>query len=867
MTSTLGRITRWSARNRVGVLAITAVAMLLLGGGILQLEFRDRPEDAMPKGNPHSEASEALLREFPGASYTNAIVIEATPSKWAAANDRLQFRVPLDSPEAGGTQDELSGLLEDLLQQGSQGQAPPGPDPFPGPLNITDEVYMRGMEELFLFLTDQVPEMKWGITLPSQVKLVNYTNTGVPNPVPGGEPLVFPDSDAFSMPGYTTPEGAAQFSTGWTSYWYASLDSIKTIVSLDWGATRFGLLFEPGDLTLNEAGAAVYDAVEAYRDEVRICDGDLPGQCSLEWNVFSPDAITVDPRAPANGAAYLTKVTVEDLTRLAPFVAVFIGLSLFVAFRRVGIVAAMLLPMGLAGIGVLGTFGLIDLPIHSVSLLVFPILMGNGIDFAIHMANGYNQARARGDSVEDAAYQAGVTAGTPLFIATMTTLTGMMLLIFAPNNLITQLGLAILLGMVLLLAVSLTALPAALTWTKPVNLGNNVLGRILHRNAAFWNRNRIMAIAFVALLAGGSVLAAGGTFGRQLETLIIGTPAAYYPPGDAQREDFEHTNEAFFAGKEDLVTNSLVIRGDIATVQGMEVLKRLEEEIPQLPFVQRESAVSLYFALNAWIQVRGGTAGAPAVIAQETVEPGSTFPTTDEGVKFLVDEMFATPLATYATFFIDHPEYQISNMLVEIKQTDDLDQLERDWNALLAVVDEVMREVPGHDLQIHVAGGTSLGYLFAKEELPYVQVASLIGLALTGFLVLAIRRSPRDAVTVAGVVGGSGLLWLGVLYLLDIPLSIALVVPVVMIAAIGSDYALHLRYSLQHHGPGAWGDVGRAVFFSAVTDLGAFAIFTQMRYGILSDATLATVGALFACLVTTLILVPALAAPKEIGTP
>jgi len=279
--------------------------------------------------------------------------------------------------------------------------------------------------------------------------------------------------------------------------------------------------------------------------------------------------------------------------------------------------------------------------------------------------------------------------------------------------------------------------------------------------------------------------------------------------------------------------------------------------------VQRESAVSIYFALNAWIQVRGGTAGAPAVIAQEAAQPGSTFPTTDEGVRDLIDEMFATPLATYATFFVSDPDYRIGNMLVEIKQSDDLDQLEKDWNQLLATVDRVLAEVEGHGLQIHVAGGTSLGYLFAKEELPYVQVASFIGLALTGFLVLAIRRSPRDAVTVAGVVVASGFMWLGVLTLLDIPLSIALVVPVVMIAAIGSDYALHLRYGLHHHGPSAWSDVGRAVFFSALTDLGAFAIFTFMRYGILSDATLATVGALTVCLLTTLVLVPALATREE----
>lgn len=859
VSRTLGRLARASAQRRGATLAVTAVLMLVLGGGILQLEFRDDPQSAMPKGHPNTQASQDLINNFPGASYTGAIFVEVFPEKWAAGNAMLPYRQLFNQPG----QDQLQGTINGLITGGSQDQNPGLADGFPGPQNITDEVYMRAMEELFEFLQSEVPEMAWGITLPSQIKLVNYTNTGVPNPVPGQDPLVFPDETAFSMPG-TDPTGAAQYSSAWQSYWQASLDSIKTITSNDWRATRFGLIFEPGDKTLNEVGSDLYAAVEAYRDEIRRCDGadGFEGACQLTWNVFAPESITVDPRAPQSAAAYLTETTLEDLIKLGPYVAGFILLSLFLAFRRVGTVAAMMLPMGLAGIGVLGVFGLIDLPIHSVSLLVFPILMGNGIDFAIHMATGYGNARNNGATPVESAEAAGRSAGTPLFIATLTTVAGMLLLIFSPNTLLTELGVAILLGMVLLLGISLTALPAALTWTKPAPLQSSWLGRGLAGNARFWHKIRPAGLVIAALAIVGGIVAAPA-----LSTLILGTPAAFFPEGDAQRTDFEHTNDVYYVGQQDLVSNSLVLRGDLTTPESMDYLLALQQEIGALDFVRTESAVNIHFALVSWIQVRGGTAGAPLVIAQETAQPGSTFPTTQEGIEALVDEMFDTPLATYASFFIEHdgeaPEYKIGNMLVEIHQPDNLEDLEVIWDELSATIDRVKRDHPGANVDTHLAGGTALGYLFTKEELPYLQVAGIIGVAVTAGLVLLVRRDPRDALTVALVVGTSGVAWLGALYLLEIPLSIALVVPVVMVTAIGSDYALHLRYDIRAEGVKAWNTVGRAVFYSAVTDIGAFLIFTRMRYGLLSDATMATAVALGITIVSTLIIVPTMMSKKE----
>ncbi|MEK6986018.1 MAG: MMPL family transporter [Candidatus Thermoplasmatota archaeon] len=859
----LSSLARASARHRVPVLLVTALLMGTLAFGIPRLTFEERLEDALPTGDPHTFAAQNLTRSFPGAAYASPVFVTVDPSKWEAANAQLPNRVPLGAAPGSNSPSAVNdafALLDQLTHQVSGGAVPAFPDPLPGPSNITDEVYMRGQTELVLFLQERVPELAWAITLESQVRLVNYTNTGIPGPSTAYDapPVRAPDAAAFTMPG-TDRQGAQQYSAAWTTYFLSSPASVRSIASPDWSSTRLAFLFEPGEASIITIGHDLDRAVAAYRTEVERCDA---GQgCTLTWNVFRADAILVDPRAPTAAASHLTAVTLDDLRILTPVAVLLVGAFLFLQFRRPGTVLAMVIPLGVSGLGVLGAFGLLGIPIHSVSLLVFPVLIGTGIDFGIHMAASFHEARGRGKSPLDAAAAAGHGAGVPLVVVTITTLAGMLFLLLAPNRLLQQLGLSITIGLSLLLLVSLTALPAALSWTRapPPRLGP--LDRFLERNAAFWGSHRTAAIGLVVLLAAGGLFLA-----PQLKTLVVGTPAAYYPEDDPQRQDFDRSNDLYFRSREDLVTNVLVVEGDLTSPASMALLKDLEGRVRELPFVTSDSAVSIHFAMNAWIQVRQGTAGAPAVIAQESSNPGSTFPTTQAGIRFVLDEMFATPLANYISFFID-PDYRISVLLVELDQPSDFSQLESRWNELNRIIRETQADHPAADLAIHASGATAVAYLFTAKELPYLQIAGLVGLAFTALQILLLRRSVRDALTVTLVVVAAGAWWLGLLQLSAIPLSIALVVPVVILEAIGSDYALHLRYGLASEGPRAWGTVGRAVFFAAITDIAAFLVFTFLKYELLAQATLATVYVLLCAGVATLVLVPALARRSELPPP
>lgn len=857
----LGRLARFSAQRRIAILAVTALLLGALAVGIPRLKFEDEPIDAMPTGDPNTLASLNVTRSFPGAAYATPVFASVDPAKWAAADARLPNRVPLGTTVPGPapvSADDAMAALNALLRQGSQGAAPAGPAPVPGPTNITDEVYMRGQNELVRFLQARIPELKWAITPESQVRLVNYTNTGVPGAGAGptSPPLRAPDPKAFTMPGLDAA-GEQQYSSAWTTYYMASPASVRSILSKDWGTARMAFLFEPAGKSLPEIGSEVYRAVGDYNAEMARCDSGQP--CSLEWNVFAHGSVLVDPRAPTAAASHLTKTTTDDVLLLTPIAAVFVGACLLLQFRRPGTVAAMVLPLGLSGLGVLGAFGLLGLKIQSASLLVFPVLIGTGIDFGIHMAAAFHHARRSGHDVWAASYDAGQAAGRPLFIATITTLVDMLFLILAPNNLLRELGLAILIGLTLMLAVSLTALPAALSFCTTPRSASAPLDRFLTRNARFWGRHRTFGWSAVGVAAVAGLVAL-----PHLGTLVIGTPAAFFPASDSQRKDFDETNRRYFDAQEDLVSNVLVFEGDLTTPEAMSLLKDMETTMKTLPFVHKDSAVSIRFAMESWIQVRQGTAGAPAVIAQESLQPGSTFPKTQADTKAVLDEMFATPLANYISFFIDPQTYHIGVMLVEVDQPAQFTVLHTEWDAIQTAIAQVQSRHPGAGLSIHTSGASAVAYLFTAKELPYLQVAGYAGIAVTALQVLLFRRSWRDTWVVSLAVLAAGAWWGGLLVLSKIPLSIALVVPVVILEAIGSDYALHLRFAIGEEGPHAWQSVGRAITYAALTDLGAFLVFSFMHYGLLRQAALATVYVLGCALVATIVVVPLSARRSEL---
>jgi hypothetical protein len=109
--------------------------------------------------------------------------------------------------------------------------------------------------------------------------------------------------------------------------------------------------------------------------------------------------------------------------------------------------ALTLLPIIFALVWTISTMGLIDLPFTGMSNAIFPMVMGIGIDFSIHLHHRIKRELKAGNPIEDAVCIAVPSVGDALFASTTTTIGCFVVLIFAASLLvINRLGATLAIG-------------------------------------------------------------------------------------------------------------------------------------------------------------------------------------------------------------------------------------------------------------------------------------------------------------------------------------------------------------------------------------------------------------------------------------
>ncbi|MCK5108970.1 MAG: MMPL family transporter, partial [Methanosarcinales archaeon] len=122
------------------------------------------------------------------------------------------------------------------------------------------------------------------------------------------------------------------------------------------------------------------------------------------------------------------------LTTILGIILVFLVASFIYRSPVVG--ALTLLPIIFALIWTISTMGLIDLPFTGLSNAIFPMVMGVGIDFSIHLYHRIKLELKAGNPIEDAVCIAVPSVGDALFASTTTTIGCFVVLVFAATLLV-----------------------------------------------------------------------------------------------------------------------------------------------------------------------------------------------------------------------------------------------------------------------------------------------------------------------------------------------------------------------------------------------------------------------------------------------
>jgi hypothetical protein len=137
------------------------------------------------------------------------------------------------------------------------------------------------------------------------------------------------------------------------------------------------------------------------------------------------------------------------------------------------------------------------------------ILLGLGIDFAVHLVGRYREYRLEGQSLEDAVVAAWIRTGPPCLTAAATSAAGFLALATADFRGFAQLGVLLAVGLLLCLVWMLVLLPVLLsrfdTDPRPL-IGTGRVDAVTSRSSYRWSPLGLGLTLAVTILAGAFVL-------------------------------------------------------------------------------------------------------------------------------------------------------------------------------------------------------------------------------------------------------------------------------------------------------------------------------------------------------------------------
>jgi len=272
----------------------------------------------------------------------------------------------------------------------------------------------------------------------------------------------------------------------------------------------------------------------------------------------TPDGMQVDVTGQAAMWADFNRVNKESMLKgeLMAWPAVMIVLIL--AF---GSLVAMSLPLLLAMLGLATTFGILYWLGHIVPLSIWVmnfammVGIGVGVDYALFIVTRFRQSLRTGASVPEAVTDAVETSGKAIFFSGVIVILALMAVLLAPVVVFQSMALGMIVVVAVVLAASLTLLPALLTLMGPrIDRGRVPMPERFRIDAAasgesgFWHRwaTIVMARPGMFALASTAVLLALALPALDLKVAMPGM--GVLPEDTTARRGFETLERDFGPG-------------------------------------------------------------------------------------------------------------------------------------------------------------------------------------------------------------------------------------------------------------------------------------------------------------------------------
>ncbi|MBM3133097.1 MAG: RND family transporter, partial [Chloroflexi bacterium] len=549
---------------------------------------------------------------------------------------------------------------------------------------------------------------------------------------------------------------------------------------------------------------------------------------------------------------------IEDLlsttrTQMMLVAVAMLFLILAVTFKVRGFFPWRWLPLAVVIVGTIYTAGIMGaagVPLTMMSMTVFPILIGLGIDYGIQFHNRYDEEALRGRTVAQAIIESVTHIGPAVAIALISGCLGFVALMFSPIPMIRDFGLMLIIGVVASYVVAmfpLTAIlylhdrrmnhkngnPKASRPRKKVKADSDKAGLLekgLGRMAPWVIRHPfVIVFVAVALTVGGFVV------DSSIDTV---TDESEFVSEDIPAVKSLRELEKLVGGLS--AFNVLIESDDVTSPETLNWMARLEERI------KAESGDAIV-----------STESVAGLVMQKN---GGEIPENPGEIREIIDGLAPSLRSNLVS-----ADFKASNLIVTIAPMSDgaVESLSKGLANAASEnhLDRAAVSVTGWpEIRIHLVDAITGG----RNEMTLIGIG-LIFAALLPLFRFKVLRAILATIPIVLIIGWAALFMFGA----GIEFTPATATFGALIMGIGVEYTILLMmryYEEEEKGvePGAamsiaMTKIGRAICVSAFTTMGGFAaLLIATDFPILVDFGMVTIINVFFALITSLLVLPAL---------
>ncbi len=281
-------------------------------------------------------------------------------------------------------------------------------------------------------------------------------------------------------------------------------------------------------------------------------------------------------------------IIIHDMIYLVPVVVLMLILMLYFSFRTARGVILPLLTVIISTIWAMGLMILLGIELSIISNIMPVLLIAVGSAYGIHMIARYQEDIHHCPDKISCIKASLSEVGVPIILAGVTTLIGFLSFIGSYLTAVTHFGVFTGIGVAFALIISVTFIPALLTFLKKPKIRrneegkeDNVIVHFLDRLAFFVLNNEKLIIASAIILIVISIIG--------LPRLTREVNMVEYFKKDTDIRIAENMMEKNFGGSTPI---QIVVKGDLKNPFVLKEMRQLEEFMETVPYVSKPQSVA-----------------------------------------------------------------------------------------------------------------------------------------------------------------------------------------------------------------------------------------------------------------------------------